>query len=136
MDKKVAQVYLAQYVGLKTEADHMEQIADEELKSVQQPRIDASKRKMAEIRKAVESIDDPLQRTVLHARYIDCRNGRLTTWPQIALQIYGSNTEAKMKATYRLHNKALEALSVPVDPPSEPRGFLRSFFSRSSVKGN
>ena len=126
MEKKAAKAYLAQYVGLKTEAEDMERIADEELKSSQIPRINANKRKMDEIRQTIENLKDPLQRTVLRIRYIDCHNGRLTTWPQIATRIYGGNDEARMKATYRLHNKALEALAVPADHQLEavtkPRG--------------
>ena len=154
MEKNAAKAYLAQYVGLKTENDAIEQMWDQGLRDQLTPRWEANKRKLDEIHRAVDMIEDPLQRTVLYIRYFNCPLGRLTTWPDVAIQLYGGDDEAKMIATRRLYNKALEALcrnpgeavitgekqaeteNRTTIEPREKREFFRSFFTKSSVKGN
>lgn len=113
--KSKQQEYLEQYVGLKAEIASIEKIMDESLRESLQSRIDANKQKMDEIQRAVESIEDPLQRSVLRAKYIDCKAGDLTIWSDVALLIYGRDDESKMQAIYRLHGRALQSLGVIIE---------------------
>lgn len=72
------------------------------------PRLQDAREKMQRIEDAVYALRDPLERTVLRLRYLDCNCSRLTRWHEVAAAIYGDNDEKDIRAVYRLHNRALD----------------------------
>lgn len=75
------------------------------------PRLQDAREKMQRIEDAVYALRDPLERTVLRLRYLDCDCSRLTRWHEVAAAIYGDNDEKELRAVYRLHNRALDNLA-------------------------
>ena len=74
------------------------------------PRIAENRRRMDEIEDTVDSIADPQESEVLRLRYFDGDFGRLMPWEDVAMGIYRRDDEKWLKATYRLHGKALQSL--------------------------
>ena len=64
----------------------------------------------ARIMPVLESIPDPMERSVLYLRYIDGDMYRHRKWPDIAERIYGDCDEAQIKAVHRLHGRALQSI--------------------------
>ena len=74
------------------------------------PLIEANLREMEKIEEAISQIQDPMEREVLRLRYIDGACWKPMPWGEVALQIYGDNDDKCLRATYRLHNLALDSL--------------------------
>lgn len=101
-----AQDRLLRYAALKTENAALAAIAGlgEHL-----PAILENEREMAGICRAIAQITDPMERSVLVLRYIQCNTGRPTSWKIVAQQIYGNSSEKSMTAVFRLHKRALKS---------------------------
>lgn len=102
------------YTGVSTgNKDRMERAIIRRIEYEEQnlPRIQEAKAKMQRIEDAVYALRDPLERTVLRLRYLDCDCSRLTRWHEVAAAIYGDNNEKDIRAVYRLHNRALDNLA-------------------------
>lgn len=112
--KSKQQEYLMQYVGLKSEIANIERLKDKRLKERLQPRIEENRRKMEEIERVVESAADPVERSILRAKYIDVDDCELPTWPTVAIIIYGRDDESKMQAVFRLHGRALQSIAPAI----------------------
>ena len=109
--KSKQQVYVMQYAALKVEVAGIEALKDEDLRGRQQERAEANKRTMDKIERAIESLEDPLHRTVMRARYIDVETSELPTWETVALIMFRSEEQSKVKAAQRLHGRALQAIA-------------------------
>ena len=72
------------------------------------PILERNKAEMLEINKAINALDDPNERVVLRMRYTEGDSCRHKPWEDIAMAIYGDNDERCLKATYRLHGRALK----------------------------
>ena len=79
-----------------------------EYKDRAQPQIEAARRKMRTIERAIQALPDALERAVLEHRYIESDTIRLPKWRDIALEMYGDDDERDLQAVYRLHNEALD----------------------------
>ena len=79
------------------------------------PQIEAAQEEMEEIEDAINSLHDPMEREVLRLRYIDGENCRLMNWRDVALQLFGTDDERHILATYRLHDKAIQSISKKFD---------------------
>ena len=101
MKKKKPQIILAQYVGLKMEVEALEEMNGSPEK------IGEKQQEVERIEQALENIADPAHRVLLMRRY--AVGLMRPTWPQIAQKTYGGDDEAKLKATYRLHGRALQS---------------------------
>ena len=82
------------------------------------PIIEETLDKMERIEQAVYSLEDPFEQEVLTYRYLDGyidEDGdyhyKLMPWADVAVKIYGGDEEKHLKATYRLHDRAIESLS-------------------------
>ena len=76
------------------------------------PRIRENKRFLDRMEKAVQKIEDPLEREVLQMRYMDGNACRLTGWKEVAFQLYKDDSAANVTAAHRLHRKALHTLAA------------------------
>ncbi|MEG1492573.1 MAG: hypothetical protein RR394_10015 [Oscillospiraceae bacterium] len=76
------------------------------------PRIEINDAEMREIRAAISSLNDPLEREVLRARYIDSDSCRHMMWADVAYAIYGDNDERFVQAAFKLHARALQNIEV------------------------
>ena len=83
-----------------------------EYKDENGPEIEEAKRKMQAIKNAIKGLRDPLERTVLRMRYIDCDSSRLTLFNDIAIGIFGDDEEKYVKAVRRLYDSALEKIDL------------------------
>ena len=72
--------------------------------------IETAWAEMRKICNAINSLNDPMERVVLHMRYTDAEIGRLTPWKEIAKWMYGKASEKNMQAVFRLHKRALESI--------------------------
>ena len=75
------------------------------------PRIHANLDEMEAIEKAIDALDDPMERDVLHSRYLESDPESVykhTPWGVISTWLYGDNDEKSLQATYRLHGRALQ----------------------------
>ena len=80
--------------------EYQEKIAD---------RIEENQREMDLIEQAIDCLSDPMERTVLELRYLDCEDGyRHRKWQDIALVIYGDDDENQIRAVHRIHSRALQ----------------------------
>lgn len=79
------------------------------------PQIEAAQEEMEEIEDAINSLHDPMEREVLRLRYIDGESCRLMNWRDVALQMFGTDDERHILATYRLHGKALQSIAKIFD---------------------
>ena len=71
------------------------------------PVLESKMAEMDAIEQAIESLPDPMERSVLYLRYIDGDMYRHRKWPDIAERIYGDCGEAQIKAVHRLHGRAI-----------------------------
>lgn len=117
---------LKRYLLLKLENDlELEQLA--RLRSVAAQKSDSKKaeerrimsvintnlQEMEIMQQAVESLDDPIMRMVLRMRYIEPdKENQRQKWEDIAIAIYGSASEIRMKTLYRVHGQALRSLQM------------------------
>lgn len=69
---------------------------------------------MAAIRTAINMLDDPLEREVLHLRYTDGADGIPPKWKVITKEIFGSDDSNSEQNAMRLHRRALEHLGQMV----------------------
>ena len=65
---------------------------------------------MIYIEDQISDMEDPMHKEVLRLRYLDGDHCRWTPWEEVSEWIYHGVEEKHMKATYRLHGYALEAL--------------------------
>lgn len=62
------------------------------------------------IEDSIDSMEDPMQREVLRLRYLDGEYCKPMPWQQVSEYIYGDSDEKDLRAVYRLHKRALQAL--------------------------
>lgn len=80
--------------------EYQEKIAD---------RIEENQREMDLIEQAIDRLADPMERTVLELRYLDCEDGcRHRKWEDVAMLVYGDDGENQLRAVHRIHKRALE----------------------------
>lgn len=72
--------------------------------------IRENENEMRYIEDEVDSMEDPMQREVLRLRYLDGDYCKLMSWRQVCEYIYNDTDEKHMKAIYRLHGHALQAI--------------------------
>lgn len=65
---------------------------------------------MREVDKAIESLEDPLEREILRLRYTDFRYGKRMSWKQVKEALYGKMSVGKM-TIYRLHDDGVKHFS-------------------------
>lgn len=61
---------------------------------------------MREVDKAINSLQDPLEREILRLRYTDFRYGHQMSWPQVKDALYGK-TNVSRTTVYKLHDDAI-----------------------------
>lgn len=61
---------------------------------------------MREVDKAINSLQDPLEREILRLRYTDFRYGTQMTWTQVKKALYGIISVGE-RTIYRLHDDAI-----------------------------
>ena len=61
---------------------------------------------MREVDKAIDSLQDPLEREILRLRYTDFRYGTQMTWTQVKKALYGIISVGE-RTIYRLHDDAI-----------------------------
>lgn len=81
------------------------------------PRIEAMKQRMASIEAAVDAMPDILEQLVIRYRYMESDTTRLTAWQSVSSSLYGNDDDTYMRATFRLHSKALESINLDEVPP-------------------
>ena len=74
------------------------------------PTINANKQEMKAIDRAVVALSDPLEREVITIHYIEVDSYKPLPWRDVAVAMYGEDTDAKLLAVHRLHSKALQSL--------------------------
>ena len=77
------------------------------------PRINKNLDEMEAVERAIDALDDPMERDVLRLRYLEHDPEsiyRQPAWGDIALRIYRGNDEKHLKAVFRLHGRALESI--------------------------
>ena len=74
------------------------------------PLIEANRREMAVIEDAVAALKDPLEREVLRLRYMDSFGVRMMRWKDVAMVIYGDDSQASVQSCLRLHVRAFDNL--------------------------
>lgn len=74
------------------------------------PKIAANQQEIKALDAAVLALDDPLEREVITIHYIEVDTYKPLPWREVALEIYGDDSDAKLLAVHRLHGKALRSL--------------------------
>lgn len=74
------------------------------------PTIAANKQEIKTIDRAVAALSDPLERDVIRIHYIEVDTYKPLPWREVAIAMYGEDTDAKLLAVHRLHSKALRSL--------------------------
>ena len=74
------------------------------------PIINANKQEMKAIDRAVVALSDPLEREVITIHYIEVDTYKPLPWRDVAVVMYGEDTEADLLRVHRLHSKALQSL--------------------------
>lgn len=74
------------------------------------PTIASNKLEIKAIDRAVTALSDPLEREVITIHYIEVDSYKPLPWRDVAVTMYGDDTEAKLRAVHRLHSKALQSL--------------------------
>lgn len=77
-------------------------------------RLAEIKKKIDAVERAIDRISDPLEREVLKQRYVDCECNQLNEWKSVARQIYGDDDDKNLRATFRLHGRALASFFVTI----------------------
>lgn len=63
------------------------------------------------IRAAIGRVPDSMEREVLRLRYMDGEGCRHMGWRDIAIRIYGDDSENTMKNVFKLHGRALVSIN-------------------------
>lgn len=100
----------AGYTGPKKDRMEKAVIRKVELEERLQPMIESNCCRMAEIEDEIWCLQDPMEREVLRLRYMDSDGFRPVRWTDVAAELYGDDDEAKLRAVYRLHLRALKHL--------------------------
>ena len=74
------------------------------------PTITANRQELKVIDRAVAALRDPLERDVIKIHYIEVDSYKPLPWRDVAIAMYGEDTDAKLLAVHRLHSKALQSL--------------------------
>lgn len=74
------------------------------------PTITANKQEIRAIDAAVLALSDPLEREVITIHYIEVDGYKPLPWRDVAIAMYGDDSDAKLLAVHRLHGKALRSL--------------------------
>ena len=74
------------------------------------PTIAANKQEIKAIDRAVAALSDPLERDVIKIHYIEVDSYKPLPWREVAIAMYGEDTEADLLRVHRLHSKALQSL--------------------------
>ena len=74
------------------------------------PTIASNRKEMKAIDKVVAALRDPLERDVIKIHYIEVDTYKPLPWREVAIAMYGDDTDAKLLAVHRLHSRALRSL--------------------------
>ncbi len=74
------------------------------------PTIAANRQEIKAIDRAVAALSDPLEREVITIRYIEADSYKPLKCREVAVAMYGDDTEADILRVSRLHSKALQSL--------------------------
>ena len=74
------------------------------------PTIAANELEIKAIDRAVAALSDPLERDVIKIHYIEVDSYRPLPWRDVAIAMYGEDSEADLLRVHRLHSKALQSL--------------------------
>ena len=74
------------------------------------PTIAANMQEIKVIDRAVAAMSDPLERDVIKIHYIEVDAYKPLPWREVAVAMYGEDTEADLLRVHRLHSKALQSL--------------------------
>ena len=72
--------------------------------------IKANTQEIKAIDRAVAALCDPLERDVIKIHYIEVDAYKPLPWREVAIAMYGSDTEADLLRVHRLHSRALQSL--------------------------
>lgn len=86
------------------------------------PLIRSIRAEMQEIEEAVNGLKDPLERLVLHLRYIEGDSIRPKSWADVARQIYKSDDYKSKRAAERLGERAMAHIMASNRVRGEQRG--------------
>ena len=82
-----------------------------DLKAELMPNIEENERKMRRIEQAINSLSDPLEQSVLVARYIAGDSCEPNKWSVVAMMLYSDDDEKDIKNATRLHGRALLSIA-------------------------
>lgn len=82
-----------------------------DLKDMLQPTINENLRKMKRIEQAINSLSDPMEQSVLIARYLAGDGIELNKWAAVAKSVYGKDDENAVRNATRLHGRALLSIA-------------------------
>ena len=74
------------------------------------PMIEANRMELKAIDRAVAALSDPMERDVIKIHYTEVDSYKPLPWRDVAVAMYGEDTDAKLLAVHRLHSKALRSL--------------------------
>jgi hypothetical protein len=74
------------------------------------PTIAANKQEIKALDAAVLALPDPLEREVITIHYIEVDGYKPLPWREVAIAMFGDDSDAKLLAVHRLHGKALQSL--------------------------
>lgn len=109
-------LWLSEYPGLQLEYENLHLAQGKQESGEIHARNTASKlenirKRKTEIDNAIASLDDPLDRAILRARYIHVDGPTLTTWREVASRICGDDAPKDIQYMKRHHKLALDHLS-------------------------
>lgn len=74
------------------------------------PTIAANKAEIRAINKAVAALSDPLEREVINIHYIEVDQYKPLPWREVAIAMYGEDSDADLLRVHRIHRSALQSL--------------------------
>lgn len=74
------------------------------------PTIAANRQEIKAIDRVVAALSDPLEREVINIHYIEVDGYKPRPWRDVAIAMYGDDTEADVLRVHRLHKSALQSL--------------------------
>lgn len=74
------------------------------------PTLAANRQEIKAIDTAVAALVDPLEREVITIHYIEVDGYKPLPWRDVAIELYGDDSDAKLLAVHRLHSRALSSL--------------------------
>ena len=74
------------------------------------PTIAANEQEIKAINRIVAALSDPLEREVVNIHYIEVDGYKPLPWRDVAIAMYGDDTEADVLRVHRLHKSALQSL--------------------------